>query len=249
MIHNPWFYAVGAFAVLMTGVSKGGFAGGIGLLAVPLMALIINPVQAAGIMLPILVALDVFGVIAYRKRFDKRNLKLLLPGAVVGVGIGALTSGIVSEHYVKLVVGLITVGFALYWYTPKGDKPARRGWLSGTLCGAGAGFTSFVSHAGTPPFQMHMLPQRLDKTIYVGTSVMFFASLNLMKTLPYALLGQLNTGNLETSAVLLPLGPVGMMLGIWLHNIIPEKPFYRVCYAMVLVVGIKLLWGAVADLS
>jgi len=249
MIHNPWFYAVGAFAVLMTGVSKGGFAGGIGLLAVPLMALIINPVQAAGIMLPILVAMDVFGVIAYRKRFDKRNLTLLLPGAIVGVGIGALTSGIVSEHYVKLVVGIITVGFALYWYTPKGDKPASRGWLSGTLCGAGAGFTSFVSHAGTPPFQMHMLPQRLDKTLYVGTSVMFFAALNMMKTLPYALLGQLNTGNLETSAVLIPLAPVGMMLGIWLHKIIPEKPFYRVCYAMVLVVGIKLLWDAIADLS
>ncbi|HXZ68545.1 MAG TPA: sulfite exporter TauE/SafE family protein [Alphaproteobacteria bacterium] len=249
MIHNPWFYAVGAFAVLMTGVSKGGFAGGIGLLAVPLMALIINPVQAAGIMLPILVAMDVFGVIAYRKTFDKRNLLMLLPGSVVGVGIGALTSGLVSEHYVKLVVGIITVAFALYWYTPKSDKPAKRGWLSGTLCGTGAGFTSFVSHAGTPPFQMHMLPQRLDKTIYVGTSVMFFASLNAMKTLPYALLGQLNTGNLKTSAVLIPLAPIGMMLGIWLHNIIPEKPFYRVCYAMVLVVGIKLLWDAIAGLT
>jgi len=234
---------------LITGISKGGFAGGIGLLAVPMMALIINPVQAAGIMLPILVVMDVFGVVAYRKTFDKRNLKLLLPGAVVGIGIGALTSGIVSAHYVKLVVGIITVAFALYWYTPKKDTPVKRGWVSGTLCGIGAGFTSFVSHAGTPPFQMHMLPQRLNKTLYVGTSVMFFAALNFIKTVPYALLGQLGPSNLKTSLVLIPLAPVGMMLGIWLHNIIPEKPFYRVCYAMVLIVGVKLLWDAIADLT
>ena len=138
---------------------------------------------------------------------------------------------------------------ALADQAPVSALPARGTWLSGTLCGMGAGFTSFVSHAGTPPFQMHMLPQRLDKTVYVGTSVMFFASLNVMKTLPYALLGQLDVGNLETSAALIPLAPIGMMLGIWLHKIIPEKPFYRVCYAMVLVVGIKLLWDAIADLT
>jgi uncharacterized protein len=250
MIENLWFYALAVPAVLITGISKGGFAGGIGLLAVPMMALIINPVQAAGIMLPILVAMDIFGVVAYRKTFDRRNLKMLLPGAVVGIAIGALTSGIVSEQFVKLVVGIITVGFGLYWFVPKdGDKPQKRGWVSGTLCGMGAGFTSFVSHAGTPPFQMHMLPQRLDKTLYVGTSIMFFATMNLIKTLPYALLGQLGPGNLETSAVLIPLAPVGMMLGIWLHKIIPEKPFYRVCYAMILIVGVKLLWDAIAGLA
>ena len=249
MIENPWFYALAVPAVVMTGISKGGFAGGIGLLAVPMMALIINPVQAAGIMLPILVAMDLFGIVAYRKTWDRRNLKLLLPGGVIGIGIGALTAGLVSEEFVKLVVGVITVGFGLYWFVPKkGEAPAKRGWISGTLCGAGAGFTSFVSHAGTPPFQMHMLPQRLDKTLYVGTSVMFFASLNFIKTLPYALLGQLGPGNLETSAVLIPLAPVGMLLGIWLHKIIPEKPFYRVCYVMILIVGTKLLCDAIAGL-
>ncbi len=96
---------------------------------------------------------------------------------------------------------------------------------------------------------MHMLPQRLNKTLYVGTSVMFFASLNAMKTLPYALLGQLRPGNLETSALLIPLAPVGVMLGIWLHKIVPEKPFYRACYVMILLVGIKLLWDAIAGLT
>jgi uncharacterized membrane protein YfcA len=110
------------------------------------------------------------------------------------------------------------------------------------------GYTSFVAHAGSPPFQVYMLPQKLDKTIYVGTSVMFFFAVNWLKLPAYAWLGQLAPGNLMTSAVLLPLAPVGVLLGLWLHNIIPEKPFYRVIYAMIFVVGLKLLWDGVSGL-
>jgi uncharacterized membrane protein YfcA len=249
MIHDPWFYALAVPAVLMTGISKGGFAGGIGLMAVPMLALVIDPVRAAGILLPILVAMDLFGIGAYRRTFDKRNLKQLVPGAILGIGFGALTAGLVTETDVKLIVGVIATSFALYFFWPRSAErpPSRGGWLSGTLCGIGAGFTSFVAHAGTPPFQIHMLPQRLDKTLYVGTSIMFFATLNFVKLLPYGLLGELAPGNLETSLVLLPLAPLGMFIGIKLHHVIPEKPFYRLCYTMVLIVGLKLLWdGATA---
>lgn len=243
MIHDPWFYALAVPAVLMTGISKGGFAGGIGLMAVPMMSLVINPVQAAGVLLPILVAMDWIGVFAYRKTFDLRSLKVLVPGALFGVGAGWLTAGLVDETFVKLVVGLIAVLFALYWFLSLRRAAAAQGKAAhGMFWGGVAGFTSFVSHAGSPPFQVYMLPQRLDKTLYVGTSVMFFATLNLMKLLPYGLLGELAPGNLETSLVLMPLAPIGMFAGIWLHKIIPEKPFYLVCYTAVFLIGLKLLF-------
>jgi uncharacterized membrane protein YfcA len=144
MIENPWFYALAAPAVLMTGISKGGFAGGIGLMAVPMMALVISPVQAAGILLPILVAMDLIGVFAYRKSFDVRNLKLLIPGAAIGVGIGWLTAGLVDETFVKLVVGLIAVVFAVYWFASArlAPAPSRGGPARALLWGSVAGFTS-----------------------------------------------------------------------------------------------------------
>lgn len=252
MITSPWFYAAAVPAVLLVGVSKGGFAGGLGLMAVPIMALLISPVQAAGIMLPILVAMDAIGIWAYRRTFDVGNLKSLAPGAVVGITVGALTFGFVSEAAVRLIVGTIAIVFSAVSLRPGNarsvSQPARRGAASGVFWGTVAGFTSFIAHAGGPPFQVHTLPQRLDKTVFVGTSVMFFALVNFVKLLPYALLGQLAPGNLTTSLALLPLAPFGMGAGIWLHKRVPERPFYIACYAMVLIIGIKLAWDGLAGM-
>jgi uncharacterized protein len=252
MITNPWFYAAAVPAVLLVGVSKGGFAGGLGLMAVPIMALAISPVQAAGIMLPILVAMDAIGVWAYRRTFDIANLKSLVPGAVVGISFGALTFGFVGEAAVRLIVGTIAIAFSAVSLWPGRSQsvaqPARRGAASGVFWGTVAGFTSFIAHAGGPPFSVHMLPQRLDKTRLVGTSVMFFALVNLIKLPPYALLGQLAPQNLTTSLALLPLAPVGIGAGIWLHRLVPERPFYIACYVMILIIGIKLGWDGLAGL-
>ena len=255
MIDDPWFYAFAVPAVLLTGISKGGFAGGFGLLAVPLMALAISPVQAAGIMLPILIAMDAIGVFAYRRRFDLPNLRALVPGAAVGILIGTLTFGMVSDDAVRIVVGSIALVFAVFSLWPRSPVPAVKDVpaeaasgrslttnLGGPVWGTVAGFTSFVAHAGGPPFQVHVLPQRLDKTDYVGTSVMFFALINLIKLPPYALLGQLQPGNLLVALALLPLAPIGMGLGIWLHKLVPERPFYIVCYVSVFLIGLKLFW-------
>jgi hypothetical protein len=252
MITAPWFYAAAVPAVLLTGISKGGFAGGLGLMAVPIMALAISPVQAAGIMLPILIAMDAIGVWAYRRNFDADNLKAMVPGAVLGITLGALTFGFVAESAVRLIVGVIAIVFAAVSLWPKQSQalsaPQRRGAASGAFWGTVAGFTSFISHAGGPPFQVHMLPQRLDKTRLVGTSVMFFALVNLIKLPPYALLGQLAPANLSTSLALLPLAPLGMGAGIWLHRLVPERPFYIACYVMILIVGVKLVWDGLAAL-
>lgn len=244
IITNPWFYAAAVPGILLTGISKGGFAGGIVLIAVPLMALTVSPVQAAGIMLPILILMDLIGVWAYRKSWDRRNLAILLPGAVIGIGIGWLTASIVSDDAVRLIIGTVAVAFTLHYWFRGGEARAatKPHAVKGTLWGAVGGYTSFVAHAGSPPFNVYMLPQKLDKTLLVGTSVMFFAVVNWVKLVPYYMLDQLNPGNLGTSLILLPLAPIGMLLGFWLHNIVPEKPFYRIIYAMIFLVGLKLLW-------
>ncbi len=247
MINDPLFYALAVPAVLLTGISKGGFAGGIGLVAVPMMALAISPVQAAGILLPILMVMDTIGLWAYRRSFDKSILLALIPGAFIGIAIGALLAGIVSDAHVKLIVGLISIGFVADRWLRSGPagppKPVNR--IKGSLWGSVAGFTSFVAHAGAPPYQVFVLPLGRDKTIYVGTSIIFFAVINWIKLPPYFALGLLAPTNLWASLILLPLAPIGMGLGIWLHKVIPEKPFFRVVYVLIFVIGLKLVWDGI----
>lgn len=250
MIDNPWFYAAAVPAVLMIGISKGGLAGGLGFMAVPLMALVIPPLQAAGILLPILILMDVIGVWAYRRTWHRASLVILIPGAVTGIAVGTLTAQFIEEHHVRLIVGAIAVIFTLdHWIgrrAARDPKPPRT--APGLFWGGVGGFTSFVAHAGSPPFQVFMLPQKLDKTVYVGTSIMFFWIVNLVKLPPYWYLGQLAPGNLATAGILLPLAPLGMYLGIRLHHAIPQEPFYRVVYVLVFVVGVKLIWDGTTAL-
>lgn len=230
-------------AVLLTGISKGGF-GGVALLAVPLMALVISPVRAAGIMLPILIVMDAVSVWSYRRHFDKALLFLMLPGAIIGIVIGGLLAGSVGDRFVLIFVGIIALAFSLYSvFKPKGDAGFIRGNKPvGVTASVISGFTSFLAHAGGPPFQVYAIPQGLEKRIYAGTSVMFFAVVNAVKLVPYFMLGQFDRANLTTSLILIPLAPVGVLLGVWLLKRISQKAFYRFLYAMVFIVGVKLLW-------
>ncbi|WP_428482485.1 sulfite exporter TauE/SafE family protein [Pyruvatibacter mobilis] len=249
MIEDPWFYAAAIPAVLIVGISKGGFAAGFGILGVPLMALVISPLQAAAILLPILLLMDVVGLWAYRRQFDMPNLRILVPAAAIGILIGWLTASLVREEHVALIVGIVALAFAAdFWTGQKREGAPGRSIPKGGFWGMVAGFTSFVAHAGGPPFQVYMLPQRLDKTLYVGTSVVFFWAVNLIKVPPYLALGQFDTTNLTTALVLMPLAPIGIMLGVRLHHLIPEEPFYRLCYAGVTLVGIKLVYDAASSM-
>jgi hypothetical protein len=247
MGHDPIFWAVAVFSVLITGVSKGGF-GGLALLAVPLMALVISPIQAAGIMLPILIVMDWVGVWTYRKHWDRNLLILLLPGAILGIAAGGLLAGYVDDQVVRIIVGFIAVLFPIYAIIkPRGGDAFIKnnrplGFLSGTV----AGFTSFVAHAGGPPFQAYSIPQNLDKQIYAGTAVMFFFVVNFVKVLPYAMLGQFDQTNLTTSLILIPIAPFGVLFGAWLVKRIDQQLFYRILYGLIFAVGLKLLWDGFA---
>ncbi|MCG8560257.1 MAG: sulfite exporter TauE/SafE family protein [Hyphomicrobiales bacterium] len=246
MITDPLFYAVAVPAVVIMGLAKGGFMGALGMLAVPLMSLVVPPIQAAGILLPILLAMDVFALWAYRRIWDAANLKILIPGAVVGVSIGWFTAEHVSDAHVRLIVGIVALLFSLdYWLARRSAKTGGPRPLAGAFWGAVAGFTSFVSHAGGPPLQMYLLPQRLPPLLFAGTSVIFFAAVNWLKVIPYAALGQFNASNLATSLVLAPLAPISIFAGVWLVRVIKPDLFYRLAYLLVFVVSLKLIWDGV----
>jgi uncharacterized membrane protein YfcA len=252
LISDPVFYALAVPALLFVGISKGGFGGGVGMLGVPVLAIAIPLVQAAAIMLPILCLMDLFALAAYRRRFSAANVRALLPAALIGIAAGAWAFGALEERWIRGIVGLIAVIFALqYWlglWRRGGVEkpPASPGAWSAALWGSLSGFTSTVAHAGGPPMSVYLLPQRLDRTIYVGTTVVLFTAINYLKLVPYGWLGQLHTENLATSLVLAPLAPLGIWLGRVLHDLVNETLFYRIAYALLVVVGAKLIWDGAA---
>lgn len=251
-ISDPWFYLAAVPAVLVTGISKGGFGVGLGVLAVPLMALTVPPAQAAGIMLPVLCLMDIFGLWSYRRTWDAGVLQVALPAAFVGIGVGTLSFHLLDDDAIRIIVGGVAVAFALHhwvgvrlWsWLGAGAPPAgarRRSVVRGGFWCAVSGFTSFVAHAGGPPLSVYLVPLRLDKTLFTGTAMVFFAAVNYVKLIPYGWLGQLSSANLDTSLVLAPLAPLSIWLGVWLHGRIAPGVFYRLVYAFVFISGCKLL--------
>lgn len=236
------FYAAALPAAMLVGLSKGGLPV-VGMLGVPVLALVVSPVQAAGLLLPIFVVSDWFGLWAYRRDWSPRNLAILLPGALVGIGLGWATAAWVSEAMVTLLVGLIGLAFVADRALKAGcERPARPADVPrGLFWGAVSGFTSFVSHSGAPPFQMYVLPQRLPKLVFAGTSTIFFTIVNAVKLVPYWALGQLSLENLETMAVLVPAAVAATFAGVRLTHRIPEQLFFRLILTALALVSVKLV--------
>ena len=247
MIEDPWFYAAAIPAILLVGIAKGGFGSGAGVFATPLMALTVPIPQAAAIMLPILIVMDVVGLWAYRGTFSRENLKLILVGGVIGVALGALTFRYLSDAWIRVILGAMSVGFVLQRYALRAQLlAARPSAAKGFFWSTVAGLTSTIAHAGGPPLSIYLLPQRLDKAVLVGTTVVFFAVINAVKLAPYAWLELFDARNITTSIGLAPLAPVGIWVGYSLMRRVPEELFYRICYALLLVVGLRLLWEGFA---
>ncbi len=249
MLSDPWFWAAAIPAVVMVGLSKGGL-GPLGTLAVPILSLAISPVQAAGLTLPIFVLSDIVAVVSYRRRFHAPTLKLMLPAAAAGVGAGWLAAAWISDDAVRLIVGAVSVLFALNYWLRRGQtlEPARPSVPRGAFWGAMAGFTSFVSHSGGPPFQMYVLPLRLAPQVFAGTSVLFFAAVNATKLVPYFFLGQFRAANLEAAALLAPLSIVCALLAVRIVKVIDPARFYRLVYALMFAIGLFLIGQAAVDI-
>jgi len=242
ILHDPWFYVAAMPAVVIIGLSKGGFGPGTSLLALPLMSLTIPPLQAAAITLPVLCIMDLAGLWGYRKHWDRANMVIILPGALVGILIGTLTADWVSNRGVQVIIGFVAVAFVLDKWLRKGSpQAAPRDVKKGLFWSMISGFTSFIAHAGGPPLSVYMVPQRLDKTLFVGTSIVYFAVLNYVKLVPYAWLGQFTPVNLGTAAMLAPVAVGGVYLGMYLHKFLSDTSFYRIIYVVTLLCGLKLL--------
>lgn len=252
MITDPWFYFAAVPAVFLVGMSKGGFGGGLGTLGVPLMALTISPVQAAGILLPILCLMDLFSLWAYRRLWVRAELWVLVPASLVGIAAGTLFFDAMSPAAIRLLVGLVAIVFTLHYVLARWRR-ARAGLPNyprpvGIVAGVIAGFTSFIAHAGGPPVSMYLLRRPLDRTDFVATTVLFFTIVNYTKLVPYAWLGQLASANLATSLVLAPLAPLGVYTGVYLHKRVSDRLFFGVVYVLLAVVAVKLVWDGFAGL-
>ncbi|MGB6116940.1 MAG: sulfite exporter TauE/SafE family protein [Mesorhizobium sp.] len=252
MITDPLFYAVAIPAVILVGLSKGGLAGGVGFVGVPLMALAISPVQAAAILLPILCIMDIASMWTWRGVYDRQTLVGMLPGALAGVCLGWLLAASVTADMVRLIVGLVAATFVIRWLWQTmrrtSTQSAAPNRLAAGFWGAVSGFTSFVAHVGGPPYQVYALPLRLDPKVLSGTTAIFFAVTNAVKLVPYFALGQFSTENLATSAALMPLAPLATLGGAWVVRRMRPEVFYPLTYATVGVIAIKLIYDAVIDL-
>ena len=241
MIDNPWFYAVAIPCVILTGISKAGLgiAGGI---AVPILALAISPIQAAAIMLPILLVMDVVSVYLYRREWSREHMRIILPAGVLGTAIGWATFSFLDEHSLRIILGVISIGFvAQSWINKLPPDPTPR-FKKGFFWATISGVTSFIAHSGGPPLYVYLLPLRLPKAVHVGTTVIFFAVVNALKIVPYFALGMIDATNMTTAAVLLPVIPVGIALGIWIQRRLSTKWFFRLAYTLLLLTGTKLLY-------
>jgi uncharacterized membrane protein YfcA len=248
LVSNPWFYAAAGVAVVLSGISKGGL-GAAGGLMVPIMSLTISPVQAAAIALPILLTMDVVGVYAYRNDWDRRQIAILLPAGILGLALGWATFRYLNDNWIRMLLGCISCGFVAYSVLRRPPAPSAPNLLKGYVCGTAAGFTTFVAHAGGPPFAIYLLPLRLATAVYVGTTVVYFTVMNALKVVPYAQLGLFDARTLWTAAVMLPVAIGGMLLGLWLRRRMSPKWFYRVAYTLLFATGAKLLFDGLRGLA
>ncbi|WP_269931402.1 sulfite exporter TauE/SafE family protein [Aminobacter sp. HY435] len=251
LLFDPWFYAAAIPAVILVGLSKGGFGGAVGFVGVPLMALVISPVQAAAILLPILILMDLVSLWTWRGVYDRSILWQMLPGSIVGIGIGWLMASVVTADNVRFIVGAIAIVFVARWIHASlrhgADHKAEPNSIAAAFWGSVAGFTSFVAHVGGPPFQVYTLPLRLDPKVLTGTGVIFFAVTNAIKLVPYFALGQFDTANLTASLALMPIAPLATLAGAWLVRRMRPEIFYPFTYVTVAIVAVKLLYDGVRD--
>lgn len=240
-----WAGVLGAIAALLVGMSKGGVPA-IGMLAVPLLSMVIPPMSAAVLLLPIYVISDIVGVWLYRRDFSAANLKILIPAGLLGVTLGWLTAAYVPQRVLALLIGAVGIGYCLQvWLRRDGGAAPQppsvpKGWFWGTL----AGFTSFISHAGAPPFQVYVLPQKLPKATFAGTATLVFAAINAAKILPYQHLQPYSPATLWSAVSMIPFALLGTVLGAQLTRRMADAWFFRAVQLGLFAVSLQLVLGA-----
>jgi uncharacterized membrane protein YfcA len=245
---NFLFFITVIPAIILYGIAKSGLGGSMTLISIPLMTIVMPLNEALGIVLPILIFSDFIATYKYRKEFDLSTLKLMVPFAAIGVVIGSLTFSYFSENLLKFIIGLMGFLFAGHYFFLKKNKEAKseKNFLKGGICSTISGFTSFCVHAGGTPVSIYLLPLRLKKEIYVGTRIIFFTFMNLIKLPFYINLSMTNFVTFKQSVVLFPVAFIGILIGYKLLKVIDEKLFYNILYALILVSSTKLIFDFIS---
>jgi hypothetical protein len=246
LITDWHFYIVGIPAVLLMGISKSGFGVGFGSLAVPLMALAITVPQAAAVLMPVLLLVDLLGMSALRRNFDKKLLVFLLPFGLLGTVLGTLSFKLLATNVVAGIVGGFTLLFLAQrlLFPPKADRAPPPRWL-GAILTTISGYTSFVAHAGAPPISAYVIPLKLPPIVFAATMSYFFSIINLSKWVPYVWLGILDWQSMYTALLLLPFAPMGVWVGVRIAKRIKPELFYRLVYLGMFLTGCKLVWDGI----
>ena len=241
---NLLFFFTVVPAIILFGIAKSGLGGSIALISIPLMTISMPLTTALGIILPILIFSDFIATYKYRKEFDLETLKLIVPFAAIGIIIGSFTFSYFSEELLKFIIGLMGFLFAGHYFFFKKNKEAKSeiNLLKGGICSTVAGFTSFSVHAGGTPTSIYLLPLRMKKEIYVGTRIIFFTFVNLIKLPLYINLSMMNFETFKQSLILFPVALIGILIGYQLLKIIEEKLFYNILYALIFVTSSKLIF-------
>ena len=243
MFTDPLTIAVALLAVFILGLSKGGFAG-IGMVSTPLLSLVLPGPVAAGIILPVLMFQDMISMYAYRRTLSRWNLAVLLPGGLVGVLAGSAMVSLIDRGMFELVLGAISLLFGIervwryFGHAPTAHKPNV---VVGVICGVLAGFTSMIAHAGIPPFQFFVLPQRLQRDNYIGTSVFFYGATNFIKFPFFLSLGQITWTTGSASLALFPVAFLSVLLGIRLVRRVSSDRYVLVANVILIGIGVLLI--------
>lgn len=234
-----WFWLLAIIGVLLTGISKSGFAAGGGVLVTPLIALVIPVNQAVFFALPLLIVMDIKIIHYYYKNIDIHQIKQIIPAAIIGIGIGGLSIGHLSAEFLSLTLGIICIIFSIW-------QPLIN-WLTkfknlGIFWGMVAGFTSTLIHTGGPPLNIYLMSQKLPKLVWLSTGAIFFGVVNLIKIIPYVLTGEWKLDLFLTSLLLIPVAFFGAFLGKYIQSFISETRFLLLCRILLLFSGIILIF-------
>lgn len=239
-------FVVAAIAVIFAGISKGGFGSGAAFAGASILALVIPPGLALGVMLPMLMLIDLLTLGPYWKQWAWPESRVLILGALPGILLGAVLYARADADVFRVLIGAIALAFVAWqaaqrlgWVTPGALRPEPR---AGYLLGATAGFTSFVSHAGGPPAAIYLLGRGLAKTTYQASTVLVFWVINLVKFGVYAPLGLFTAETLYLNLILAPFAALGAWLGVKAHRLVPERAFFALTYVLLVLTGTKLIW-------
>ena len=240
---NILFFICVVPAIILYGIAKSGLGGSMTLISIPLMTVVMPLGQALAIVLPILILSDMVAVYRFRKNFDTETLKILIPGAAIGIFVGSITFMYFSESLLKFIIGLMGFLFAGHYFLfiKKNILTLKRSFFKGGVCSVVSGFTSFCVHAGGTPLSVYLLPLRMKKEVYVGTRVIFFTCINLIKLPFYINLSIVTLESIRQSLLLFPLAALGIGIGYQILKIIEENLFYNIIYILILFSSIKLI--------